>query len=62
MINLKMIRIRNGVKQKDLAEELGVTINTVSRWELGKVYPTKDKLIILADKFNVSVDYLLGRE
>ena len=44
-----------------LATELSTTQNTISRYETGEREPGIEELIKLADYFNVSVDYLIGR-
>ena len=46
--------------QKDLAEILNVTLSSISIWERGINYPEVEKLIEIAEFFNVSIDYLLG--
>ncbi len=51
--NLKKIRRKNQLSQKDLAEMLGVSRQAVSKWELGDGYPEVDKLLILSRKLNV---------
>jgi putative transcriptional regulator len=46
---LKQVRKRRGWSQEDLARNLGVSLNTVQRWEMGKNKPSKmaiDKLIL----------------
>lgn len=48
-------------KQKDLAEYLGVTANTISYYVTGTRMPNIDQIIKIAVFFNVSTDYLLGR-
>ena len=48
--------------QLQVAEKLGVSRQSVSKWELGEGYPEVDKLIILSKKLNVSLDSLLGGE
>lgn len=57
---LKMLRIREDLYQKDLAEILNVTLSSVSIWERGINYPEVEKLIEIAYYFHVSIDYLLG--
>ena len=47
--------------QKDLARAMFVTVGTISNYENGVHYPDVEKLISLADYFNVTTDYLLGR-
>ena len=55
-------RKQQGLSQEQLDEKLGVTRQTVSKWELGVTTPEMDKLILLADLFNISIDDLVGRE
>ena len=50
------------MKQKELSSILKVPANTLSVWESGKFEPPYEKLIEIADYFNVSTDYLLGRD
>ena len=59
---LKEWRIARGIQQKDLASTLGIGANTLSQYENGKREPDNNTLVQLADYFNVSVDYLLGRD
>ena len=47
--------------QAELAKELFVTAGTVSNYEKGVHLPDVEKLVAIADFFDVSVDYLLGR-
>ena len=47
--------------QTDLARIVGVSAAAVNQWESGAKKPELSKLVILADFFHVSVDYLLGR-
>lgn len=51
----------NDKKQADIAELLDVTRQSVSQYCGGASLPPVDKLVILADYFDVSTDYLLGR-
>jgi len=60
--NLQAIRRKNQLSQEGLAEILGVSRQAVSKWELGEGYPEVDKLLILSEKLNVSLDSLLGTE
>ena len=60
-VRLKELRKQKGISQLRLATELNTTQNTISRYETGEREPGIDELIKLADYFNVSVDYLLGR-
>lgn len=60
--NIKMLRIARGLNQVELAKKLSVTKQTVSNWENDNIQPSIDMLERIADFFNVSTDYLLGRE
>lgn len=59
---LKQLRQDKGVLQKDVAFYLGIDRTTYVKYERGDSEPNHDMLSRLADYFNVSVDYLLGRE
>ena len=50
------------MKQKDMAELLGCTVQHYQRMEDGKVNLPATTVIFLADYFGVTADYLLGRE
>ena len=50
------------LNQTRLAERIGVKQNTVSAWVLGKKEPSIKSLWLLADYFNVDIDYLVGRK
>lgn len=52
---------KKGISQLRLATDLNTTQNTISRYETGEREPGIDELIKIADYFNVSVDYLIGR-
>lgn len=58
---LKKMRERNQLKQCVLSELCGLNRNAVKLYELGKVEPTMKSLESIADYFDVSIDYLLGR-
>ncbi len=53
------LRRREGWSQERLADKLGVTRQSVSKWELGTAMPELGKLIALSDLFGVTVDYLV---
>ena len=61
-MNIKIARIQKNISQKQLGEMLGVTYQTISRWENGVMLPTTENLIKLSDALDVSIDYLLGRK
>ena len=52
-------RRKSGLSQEQLADRLGVTRQSVSKWESGTAMPELVKLISLSDIFGVSVDYLV---
>lgn len=56
---LKMLRKKMGISQEELAEQLGVTPQSVSKWEGGKSYPDTAKLVEIAKFFKVSLDTLV---
>lgn len=58
--NIKSLRKSKNITQENLAEMLGVSCQSVSRWELGTCYPDMELLPELARIFNISVDQLLG--
>ena len=59
--NLKAIRNKKGVTQKEAADALGISPNTYKNYEQGMREPNNDMLCRLADYFQVTTDYLLGR-
>ncbi len=58
---VKNLRVTNNLTQKQLAEVLKIQPNSVQRIEYGTARPSLDTLIALADYFDVSLDYLVGR-
>lgn len=58
---IRYMREAKKLTQKDLAERLGTTARTIGFYETGDRNPPIDTLNKLADFFDVSVDYLLGR-
>lgn len=57
---LKQLRIEHGILQKDLAEQLNLSQQTISLYESNKRQPDYDTLRTIAESFNVSTDYILG--
>ena len=57
-----MLRNQANLSQAAFAEQLQVSRQTVSKWELGNSYPEIDKLIAISDLFHVSIDYLLKNQ
>ena len=62
MIRLKELRKQKNISQVELAKEIGVAQPTLSGWESGRFQIDDDNKIKLADFFDVTVDYLMGRE
>lgn len=61
MFRLKELREKRGMSQVRLAIELDLNQNTISRYESGAREADYRTLIAIADYFDVSLDYLLGR-
>ncbi len=61
MENLRIIREKRNINQQKIAVDIGITQESISKYEIGKAFPSKDILIKLADYLNCSIDYLLGR-
>ena len=59
--NLKTIREKKGITQIKLSIDIEVSQELISQYERGTTLPSPVNLIKLADYFNCSVDYLLGR-
>lgn len=59
---IKELRLSQDLTQKDLAMYLGLTPKMISFYELGQRIPPSDIILKLANKFNVSTDFLLGHD
>lgn len=57
---IAMLRRRKNITQEQLAEILGVSRQSVSRWEVDQAFPETEKLIRLAGLFSCSIDFLLS--
>lgn len=62
MKNLKLLRKQHNLSQKEIGNIFHASQNTVSQWENGTRKPSYDIIQEIADYFDVSVDYLLGRQ
>lgn len=60
-MRLKYLREKRGISQLKLAMDLDMNQNSISRYETGAREADYKSLIIFADYFNVSIDYLLER-
>ena len=58
---LKCLRSQNGIKQSDLAGIIGVKNTAISMMESAQRGPSAKVMCALADLFDVSIDYLVGR-
>lgn len=56
---LKEERLKHNLSQEDLARELNISRQSVSKWELEKGYPNIETLIELSHLFNISIDELI---
>ena len=57
----KRLRTSSGYTQSEMAEKLGIAKSTISMYENGNREPDFETLELIADFFNVDIDYLLGR-
>jgi len=60
-MRLKLLRKQRKISQLKLAMDLGLSQNSISRYETGEREADYATLILLANYFNVSIDYLLER-
>lgn len=60
--NIKNLRIKNNMTQKDLAGKLNLSRPTIGRYESDERFPDKETIIDLAELFDVSIDEMFGRK
>lgn len=61
--NLQMLRkMRNRMTQEDLAEQIGVSRQTISKWELDSAYPEMEKALELCRLFSCTMDELIRED
>ena len=58
---LKYLRNKQSLTQADIADKLGISQTTYGRYETGDIEPGLGSIILLADFYGVSTDYILGR-
>ena len=58
---LRNLRVSNGITQKQLAKQINIQPNSVQRLEYGTAQPSQKTITAIADYFDVSIDYLVGR-
>lgn len=56
---LQILRKQNGLSQEELAEKLGISRQAVSKWESGQSIPDLNKLIIISELYNITIDNLV---
>lgn len=60
-IRLRNLRKKYGERQETLAETLGISRSTLSGYERGVIVPPYEKISKIAQRYNVSVNYLMGQ-
>ena len=60
--NLQKLRKEKGISQEQLAEQLGVTRQSVSKWESGASYPEMDKIVAICNLFHCNLDSLINKD
>lgn len=60
--NIRNLRLQHKLTQEQLADRLGVSYQSISRWENGVTYPDIEFLPAIARQFSVTTDYLLGQD
>lgn len=56
---LQLLRKKNGLSQEELADKLGISRQAISKWESGQSMPDLNKLVILSELYNVTIDSLV---
>ena len=57
---MRGVRVLRGMSRTQAAKEVGVTPETIGRWERGESEPTRPYLIAMAKAYRVSIDQLVG--
>ena len=58
---IKELRKKRKLSQRELAERINVSQQTVGSWETGRSEPNSDMMLRLSELFGVTLDYLLGK-
>ena len=61
-LRIKELRSEKKISQKQLAIAINCGQSTICDWEKGKIEPSADALIAVANYFDVSIDYIVGRK
>lgn len=56
---IRALRQKRNMTQSKLAAHVGMSVNAISSWELGKSYPPKESVASICDAFHVPVSYLM---
>lgn len=59
---LYALRKKSGISQEQLAEQLHVSRQAISKWETGQSVPEGDKLLAISNYFSVTIDYLMKED
>lgn len=59
MKNIKLIRVLNDFTQLKVQMDTGISQSTISKYENGEAIPTIDNLMLLADYYHTSLDFLM---
>ena len=59
---IKFQRIKRNKTLKEVEKDTGISNSNLSRWECGKVLPSINFCVILADYYSISLDELIGRD
>ncbi len=57
---IRECRMKRGLTQEQLGQELGVSTQSISRWENSATYPDIMMLPVIADFFEITIDQLMG--
>ena len=60
-VNIKKLRLATGMTQRQLAYQLRISVQAVSKWERDLTYPDVTLLLPIAELFGVTLDELFGR-
>lgn len=55
---IRKLRVKRDVKQREIAEAVGVSVSLISQIEIGKKYPSVDTLARVADYFGLSIGFI----
>ena len=56
---IKTLRQKRNMTQGDLASRIGMSVNAVSSWELGKTFPPKESIHLVCEAFDIPESYLM---